>query len=325
MSKTIAGSWLAAAALLSQIVLVGGVAAQEDYPTRAVTIIVPTGPGGPTDSTARSVAKALSQKLGKPFVVENRAGAQGLVAMTAFTKVKPDGYTLLLMATSQAVLPALYELPYDPVKDITPIARLSTSPATLLINRTVPANTLLQFVSYAKQHPGEITYGYQGGPPQLLCAMFAKTAGFEALGVPFRASSQSLMEVVAGRLTYTIVSPIQAKTQVDAGTLRAIAMADKKRADAFPDVPTLEELGYPLYGTGWFGLVGPPGLPDEITEILWKTIQDRYLGKTPQKELDNEGLEPASDGPKQFQAIIAEEVSRWQNVAAELGIKRERP
>ncbi|WP_161138943.1 tripartite tricarboxylate transporter substrate-binding protein [Propylenella binzhouense] len=311
--------------LAAGLALAAPAAAQTDFPNRSVRVIVPTGPGGATDTTARSVTDTLGQALGQTFVVENQPGAQGLVAMTSFKDAAPDGYTLLLMASSQSVLPAFYELPYDPVGDITPIARLSIAPVLLMVNKDFPANTVEEFVAYAKAHPNDISYGYQGGPPQLAAATFASVAGFEALGVPFNASAQAMTELIAGRVTYLMMTAEQAKAQVEGGTLKALGTAGSKRAATFPDVPTLEELGYPTYGTGWFGLVGPKDLPQEIVDKLWTTLQESYIGKAPQQALAAKGLEPATDGPDAFKAIISDEIERWQAIAGKLGIEKKKP
>src|SRR5262249_47298016 len=152
----------------------------------------------------------------------NMPGAQGRVAATNFVQQRNDGYTLFLMASSQSVLPALYELPYDTLRDFTPIAVLSTAPTMLLVNKNLPVNSVPDLIAYAKAHPKEITFGYQGGPPQLAGAGFGKMTGINAVGVPFNASAQALTELVAGRLTYLITTADVAKAQVEGGTLRAL-------------------------------------------------------------------------------------------------------
>ena len=308
-------------ALLAGLVS-GSALAQSNYPNRSVRIMVPTGPGGATDITARSVAEALTGLLGQPFIVENRPGAQGRVAASHFVQQPNDGYTLLLMASSQSVLPALYELPYDTLRDFTPIALLSTAPTLLLVNSKLPVTSLKELIAYAKERPNEITFGYQGGPPQLAGAGFGKMAGINAVGVPFNASAQALTELIAGRLTYLITTADVAKAQVQGGTLRALAAVGKNRAAAFPEIPSLYELGFELDGSGWFGLVGPRNLPQPIVDKLYTTLKENYVGKAPQKALIAAGLEPASDDPSQFKARIAEAVSRWQEIAAGLGIQK---
>jgi tripartite-type tricarboxylate transporter receptor subunit TctC len=296
--------------------------AQPAYPTRSVRIIVPTGPGGATDVTARNVAEFLTRALGEPFVVENKPGAQGRVAATYFMQQPSDGYTLFMMASSQSVLPALYELPYDTLRDLTPITVLSTAPTMLLVNKNLPVASIEELIAYAKKNPNEITFGYQGGPPQLAGAGFGKMAGINAVGVPFNASAQALTELVAGRLTYIITTADVAKAQVEGGTVRALASVGKKRAELFPDIPSLYELNYKLDGSGWFGLAGPRDLPPAIAEKLFATLKESYIGKAPQQALAKAGLEPAGEGPAQFKARLAEAITRWQEIAADLGIKR---
>lgn len=298
------------------------VAAQQTYPTKSVRIIVPTGPGGATDVTARNVAEFLTRMMGESFVVENKPGAQGRVAATYFMQQPSDGYTLFMMASSQSVLPALYELPYDTLRDFTPIAVLSTASSMLLINKKLPVTSIDELIVYAKKNPNEITFGYQGGPPQLAGAGFGKMAGINAVGVPFNASAQALTELVAGRLTYIITTADVAKAQVEGGTLRALASVGKMRAKVFPDVPSLYELNYKLDGSGWFGLVGPRDLPPAIVDKLFATLKENYIGKAPQEALAKAGLEPAGEGPDQFKARLAEAIARWKEIADDLGIMR---
>ncbi|MCX7315143.1 MAG: tripartite tricarboxylate transporter substrate binding protein [Hyphomicrobiales bacterium] len=313
---------LAIGALVALLVASDAASAQSNYPAKPVRIVVPTGPGGATDVTARSVAEFLTRALGETFVVENKPGAQGRVAATYFVQQPSDGYTLFMMASSQSVLPALYELPYDTLKDFTPIAVLSTAPTMLLVNKKLSVTSIDELIAYAKKHPSEITFGYQGGPPQLAGAGFGKMVGINAVGVPFNASAQALTELVAGRLTYIITTADVAKAQVEGGTLVALAAVGKKRAELFPDIPSLYELNYKLEGSGWFGLTGPRDLPPAITEKIFATLKEGYIGKAPQSALARSGLEPVGEGPAQFKARLSEAIERWQDVAAGLGIKR---
>jgi tripartite-type tricarboxylate transporter receptor subunit TctC len=298
--------------------------AQADYPSRVVKIIVPTGAGGATDLTARSVAQTLTQVLGQPFVVENRPGAHGILAVNTLMRSEHDGYTLLLMASSQSVLPALYQLPYDPVAEFSPIALLSIAPVILVVNSDLPVTSVPELIQYAKQHPTETTYGYQGGPPQLASAQFVKLAGFKAVGVPFNASAQVTSELLAGRLTFTLLTAEQAKAQVNGGKLRALATAGGKRATAFPQLPTLQELGYPVDGSGWFGLVGPRDLGPGIVKKLHMTIEQNFVGKSGQATLVKAGFEPTAEGPEEFTARIKSAVSNWISIGEDLGIKKEK-
>lgn len=297
-------------------------AAQSNYPSRPVRIIVPTGAGGSTDSTARNVAEFLSKALRQPFIVENKPGALGRVAATYLVQQAADGYTLFMMANSQSVLPALYELPYDTLRDFTPIAVLSFAPSVLLVNKDLPASTVAELVAYARSHPQEVTFGFQGGPLRLAGAEFSKLAGLNAVGVPFNSSTQALSELVAGRLTYLLASAEVAKPQVEAGTVRALAAVGARRASVFPDVPSLYELNYQLDGTGWFGLTAPRDLPQPIIERLYSVLKDGYFGKAPQQVLMKAGLEPAGEGPEQFRARLASSIARWQDIAQSLGIER---
>jgi tripartite-type tricarboxylate transporter receptor subunit TctC len=296
--------------------------AEADYPSRLVKIIVPTGAGGATDLTARSAGRTLTEALGQPFVVENRPGAHGLLAANALLKEKPDGYTLLMMASSQSALPALYEMPYEPVDDFSPIALLSIAPVVLVVNSSLPVASVQDLIRYAKQHPRDITYGYQSNTTSLSCALFSKLAGIETVAVPFAASAQVATELIAGRLTFTLMTTEQAKVHVDAGRLRALATAGRKRAVAFPETPTLADLGYVVDGTGWFGLVGPSGLPTPIVDKLYLTLKRHYIGKAGQAAIVSAGLEAGDEGPMEFTARLKSEIARWIQIGAELGVPK---
>src|SRR5262249_40945079 len=200
--------------------LVPASAQDADYPSRTVKIIVSTGPGGATDVTARSVAQSLNESLGQYFVVENHPGARGLIGVNAMLREKRDGYTLLLMASSQSVLPAFYELPYDPVGDFSPIALVTIVPVILVARADLPAPSAAELIQYGKHHPSEMIYGFQGGATQIAAALFAKRAGFEATGVPYTASAQVATELVAGRLAFVMMTAEQAKPLADGGKLR---------------------------------------------------------------------------------------------------------
>jgi tripartite-type tricarboxylate transporter receptor subunit TctC len=313
---------LAGGLLLSQTEARGQ---EANYPSRTVKMTVGTGAGGAADTTARVAAKVLSDSLGQTFVVENRPGAQGLVSLSAFVKERTDGYSLFMLASSQAVLPALYQLPYDPVNDITPIARLTVASVILVVNPDLPVKSVKDLVDYAKKNPDKITYGYQGGPIQIACALFAKLAGFQPVAVPFTASAQVATEMLAGRLTYTVMTGEQAKPLVDAGKLRALATAGTKRALAFPDIPTLAELGYPAYGDGWFGLIGPKNLPKPIVDKLYTVFKDHYYDKDPQHLLVARGMEPAYEGPEAFTAFLKADIARWIAAGEQLGIAKVKP
>ena len=296
--------------------------AQGQYPNKSVRIVVPTGPGGANDTTARNAAEYLTKALGEPFVVENKPGAQGRVAATYVVQQPSDGYTLFLLASSQAVLPALYDLSYDTLRDFTPLAVLSTAPTMLLVNSKLPVTNIDELIAYAKKNPKDITFGYQGGPPQLAGAGFGKMAGINPVGVPFNASAQALTELVAGRLTYVITTADVAKAQVEGGNVRALAAAGEKRAALFPQVPSFYELGYKLDGSGWFGLAGPRDLPQPVVSRILTALKNGYFGKEPQRLLEKAGLEAADEGPEQFKTRLATAIARWQEVAGSLGIKK---
>src|SRR5262249_55591137 len=200
--------------------------------------------------------------------------------------------------------------------DFSPIALLSIAPVVLVVNADRPITSVPDFIRYARQNPRDITYGYQSNGTNLACGLFTKLAGIEAVAVPFAASAQVAPERIAGRLTFTLMTTEQAKVHVEAGRLRALATAGARRAMAFPDTPTLAELGYSVDGTGWFGLVGASGLPRPIADKLYATLKQHYIGKAGQAALVATGLEAGDEGPQEFTNRLKSEVARGMQSGA---------
>jgi tripartite-type tricarboxylate transporter receptor subunit TctC len=257
-----------AAALLLGLALTGAAAA-ETYPARPIRIIVSTSAGGITDLAARILGAHITAATGQPVVIDNRSGAGGNIAMEAVAKAAPDGYTLGVANTGNIVInPALYRhMPYDPLKDLVPVAPIGVVPLFLVVNGKVPARTLAEFIAYAKAVPDQLSYGSAGTgtTPHLAADAFIRRAGLNIVHVPYRGSAPATMDVISGNIPMTFVSMGPHIAFVRKGDLRVLAVATARRVPYLPDVPTFAEQGFPDFeATTWFALLAPRGTPAAI-------------------------------------------------------------
>ena len=306
-------------------VLCGAVAmAQDGYPTRNVIIIVPLAAGSGTDIMARVLASGLTDKLRKPFTVENRPGASGIPATEYVARQPADGYTLMLGGnTTHSANPHLFTtLKYDPVKDFTPIARLATAGAVLVVAPDAPFKSIADIVGQAKADPGKMTYGAPKSGAQIAGETIKNTAGVIITRVPYRATSEAMDDVMGGIVTMTFVDVAAALANVTSHRLRAIAITSAQRSTLLPDVPTMQEEGFQGFNlTYWNGLFGPALLPKEIVAVLDRASGE-IMGQPAMKEsLHNLGLDasylPAAEMPN----YVATEIDRWGGFVRDAGIE----
>src|SRR5712692_8831791 len=264
--------------LLSAVLLAGTtwVAAQE-YPSKPVRLIVPFAPGGGNDIVARAIAQQLSASLGRQFVVDNRAGAGGMLGADLAAKSPPDGYTLFLGGVgSHAVNPNLHaRLPYDPVKDFAPITLIASAPSVLVVHPSLPARTLAEFTALAKASPGRINYASNGNgsSAQLAAVLYESMAGVQMVHIPYKGLAPALVDLLAGEVQAMFSSVVAIVPNIKAGRLRALAVTGKRRAALLPEVPTLDESGVPGYEAGsWYGILAPAGTPQAIVAKLHEAI-----------------------------------------------------
>jgi tripartite-type tricarboxylate transporter receptor subunit TctC len=319
--------WMQAAFIgLCLAVLGSGSASAESYPDKPVRIIVPFAPGGGSDFIARFVAQRLGDGLKEPVIVENRPGAGGLVGVELGIKAPADGYTLMLIASSYTVNPAVYHVKFDPVEDITPIIQLSRGPLLAVANPSLPVKSLKDLIALAKSKPGTINFASsgQGSIIHLATEMFDSMAGIKMTHVPYKGTGPALADTMAGQTQVFFSSTASALPQVQAGKLRALAVTTTKRLPALPEVPTVEESGVPGYDvTLWHGLIGPKGLPAGVVDRLNR--EANAVLKIPQtaEQLKGDGVAPAGGTPAEFRAQIEKELKVWARVAKEAGVKAE--
>jgi tripartite-type tricarboxylate transporter receptor subunit TctC len=309
--------------------LAAGRAAAQSYPSRPVKIIIPFGPGGPTEFIIRLVADRLTSMLGQPFVIENRpGGAGGTVGAKSVAAAEPDGYTLLFSSPGPLVTAAaVYKnLDYDPIKSFAPIAMLIYAPQMLVVHPALPARSVAELVTYAKANPGKVTFGSSGfgTQPHILGEMLKLAAGINIVHVPYRGAGQSVTDLLAGQVQMIFETTAILLPHVEGAKLRALAVATEARSPLLPEVPTTAESGYPkIIASFWSGLLAPAGTPAAIVEKVNATANEILKSKEAQAGLARLGAEARIGAPRDFAAFIAAETPRWAAIANETGIKVE--
>ena len=296
------------------------------FPDKAITLIVPFSAGGPTDVVGRVVAAKASQILGAQVVVENRAGAAGAIGANTIARAKPDGYTVgLATVSTHGTAPNLYpDLPYDAVKDFTPITNLVASPNILSVHPSFPAQNLKEFVAEIKSNPGK--YGYAnagaGGINDLGMIWFLQRIGGEMISVPYRGSAPALTDAVGGTVPVIFDNFPSSLPHILSGKLRALAITGNERNQQLPNVPTFKDAGQDDYDvTAWYGLVGPAGLPDDVRERLGQAFSQAVKDPETAKKLTDGGAFPVGNTPAEFSEQIKNEIARWKEVVAKGNIK----
>jgi tripartite-type tricarboxylate transporter receptor subunit TctC len=298
----------------------------QDYPTKPVRVIVPFAPGGGSDFIARFMAQRLTDSLGKSFIVENKPGAGGNLGTEQAVRAAGDGYTLILIASSYTVNPAIYKLNFDPANDITPIIQLSQGPLLVLVNPSLGVNTLQDLVALAKNKPGDIMYASSGRGSIIHAAteLFNLKASTKMTHVPYRGTGPALTDTLTGQTQVFFSSAATALPHVQSGKLKALAVTTANRIPALPDVPTVAEAGVPDYEVDlWHGFIGPKGLPRPIVDKINKAANQSLTLQETAEKLANDGVAPAGGTPEQFMATIRKEIDLWKKLAADGAIKAE--
>ena len=305
--------------------LVSTLAGAQTYPTKPVRLVVPFPAGSATDQVARVVGAELQQALGQPFVVENKAGAQGAIAAAEVAKAAPDGYTLMLTTnTPQAANVSLFKkLNYDPVKDFTPITRYGTTSFMLMVRPDFPAKDLKGFIAHARSQPGKLSGGYGSSGSQVSLAMLKQLGKLDIVEVPYKGIPQTITDTMGGSLQLTFVDMANAQAQVKGGKLRGLGVTNGKRSPLAPDLPAIaEELpGYEIIA--WFALVAPAKLPEPIVQRL-NDANMKAMSKPDVKEkFALVGTDVAPMGPAEFGKFIQSEVAHWAQLVKLAGIQPE--
>jgi tripartite-type tricarboxylate transporter receptor subunit TctC len=297
------------------------------YPDKPITLIVPWAPGGSTDILARAIAEQLTKSMGQPVLVENRAGASGNIGSNIVAKAKPDGYTLLIGSMStHAMNPALMpDMPFKGADDFTPIALVANVVNTMVINPSVPAKNLQEFIAYAKANPGKLAYASAGAGStnHLSAEMFNKAAGIKMLHVPYKGGAPAVLDTVANRTQVLFSAGTQTLPHVKTGKLRLLAVTEARRSALLKDVPTVAETlpGYEM--SVWYAAFGPAGMPHELAAKLNAEINKALAVPEVRSRMDAMGVEVINSTPEQLAETLKRDTARYTKVIQELGIKLE--
>jgi tripartite-type tricarboxylate transporter receptor subunit TctC len=305
------------------LALVSG-AAHAQYPTKPIRLVVPWPPGGAVDTLGRLIAQTVSEPLGQPIVVENKAGAAGAIGSDSVAKAEADGYTLLMGSTTViSINPALQKLPYQPT-DFAPITMVAFVPHMLVTNAQTPANNLKEFVAYVKARPKQISYASAGpGTPHHIAGeMFKSMTGVDMQQVPYKGTGPALTDLLAGRVQFMSVEAVAALPHVKAGKLKALGVATPERNALAPEVPTVAEGGYPGFEvTAWYGVVAPAGVPKEAAGKLAGAISKALEAPGFRDKLAGMGATPVGGSPEAFGEILRRENAKWAKAIKDAAIK----
>lgn len=322
MKRCLIAGWMVAIGLIMGIPAAWS---QSQYPSRPIRLIVPYPPGGAVDPIARTIGQKLNEAWGQPVVVDNKPGAGTIIGTEIVAKAAPDGYTVILASSNHAVNPAMYgKLPYDPVKDFTPINLVSIIPLMLVVNPQVPVKSTKELIDYLKTKPGQLNFSSagNGSTTHLAGELFKSMAGVDIVHVAYKGSGPSVAGVMAGETSVAFDSIFLQLPQVKAGKLRALAVTGTKRTSLAPELPTVSEAGLPGYEAyAWVGFLAPAGTPREIVQ-KWHQEITRILQLPEVRERQiSQGVEPVGSTPEYFADFIKTEISKWGKVVKQAGIK----
>lgn len=313
-----AGLRLALAAAGLAIATAGSPAPAQDYPSRPVKVIVPFGPGGPADVTARQIGSILQDNFGQPFVVENRTGAGGVIGTLEVAKAPPDGYTLLMMSNTQTANESLVpQRKYELMRDLAPIAPVNYSDLVIVVHPAVPAKTLGEFIALAKSEPGKLNYASsgQGTPYHMAGELFKTIAGINVMHVPYRNSGEARSGVIGGQVQMMIDAVPAMAPNVAGNQVRALATTGKARSSVLPNTPTVSEAGIPGYeATIWLGLMAPAGTPKSIIDKLNTAVNAAIKRPDIVKLWADQGAVPMAMSPEEFDKFLRSDIAKWAEV-----------
>ena len=301
--------------------------AQEKYPTRPIRVIVPSVAGGGTDISARLIAPRMSEYLGQPVVVENRAGAAMIIGSDLVAHAAPDGYTLLMGISTLTINPSIHtKLPYDTVHDFAPVSLVVTLPNVLVIHPSLPVKSVKELIAFARARPGRLNYASAGvgSSLHLSMALFLSMAKLKMTHVPYKGSAPALVDMLAGQIEVMTGTMITVIPYVRDGRLRALGVTSLKRAAVAPELPTIAEAGLPGYeSVQWYGLLAPGATPREIIARLHEAATRATQDAAIRKRFLDDGVEPVGSTPEEFAALIRSDMAKWAKVVKDANIKPE--
>jgi tripartite-type tricarboxylate transporter receptor subunit TctC len=301
-------------------------AAAEEYPTRPITIVTPFAAGSATDTAARLVGKYLQKGLGQPVVIENREGAGGMLAAETVAHANPDGYTLLLTSNStHSAAPGLFKrVPYDPIKDFTPVARIGSFPSFIAVTNDLPVRSMAELVDYAKANPGKVTAGYGNSTGRITVEVFKRRLNLDIVPVAYRSNPAAVTDLMAGHVQMGVPDFSTGLPMLKAGKIRPLAVLTKARDQTLPDLPTLDGTVMPGYDLlAWTGMFGPAGVPKEVVDKLAAPIEKALANDDVRERFRSVGVEVSWIGPAGFPAYVKDELVKWTTMIKAAGIEPE--
>ena len=297
----------------------------QSWPEKGITIVVPTAAGGANDAMARIIGQGLSARLGKPVIVENKAGANGAIASEFVARAAPDGYTIMFgYIATHGINPALQKLKYDPVADFEPIGMVAASPTVLVVNNAVPAKNVKELVQLIKAKPDSFSYATAGNgtAPHIAGELFKLSIGQDVVGVPYKGSAPAVVDTIGGTTQYMFPSMFTGYPQVKGGKLRALGIAGEKRSRVMPELPTLTEQGVPNVNMSqWYAMFAPAKTPKTVIDRLNVEMNAVLNDKATEKKIEDQGAEVETGTPDQLKALVQKEVAHWKSVVTAAKIK----
>lgn len=318
MRRVVAGLFAAASVLAAPLTFAA-------YPEKPIRLVVGFSAGGTTDVVARVIGKEIGEAMGQPVVVENRPGGGSNIAAEMVARAAPDGYTLLMVAVTSAINHTLYKnLSFDLVKDFDPVALAVRVPNVLVVNPEVKANSVAELVDLLKKNPGKINFASSGSGTSIHMAgeLFKLRAGVDVAHIPYKGSANAVTDLIGGQVQYMFDNMPSAWPHVESGKLRALAVTTAERSKTAPNLPTMKESGFPDFDvSSWFGVIGPKGMPADVTEKLNKSIRAALAKPEVRARLEGLGAVPADTTPEQFAEFIKTEVDTWGPVVKASGAR----
>lgn len=315
-------------AMASAVVFGSAAATAQGYPAKPIRLVVPFGPGGSNDIIGRIVGQKLSENVGQPVIIDNRPGAGGMIGTDSVVNSAPDGYTLMIGATSTiAVNVGLYpKRGFDPVKSLTPITRIASGPFLMAVPASLPVKTVKDFIELARSKPGQLNFGSsgKGSSLQLTAEMFKTMAKVDLAHIPYKSGGQAVADLATGRVQLVYSDMAALVAFIKSGHVKAIALTTPKRSAILPDLPTISESGVPGYdATSWYGILGPAGMPREIVNKLNAELGKILQSAEMKERFASMGIEPVTGTPEAFATYIREQVAKWSAVVKASGAELE--
>lgn len=318
-------------AALSAYVLAGACAVPiaslaQDYPSKAIRLIVPFPPGGGTDILARAIGQKLTESMGQNVIVDNRPGAGGNLGAELAAKAAPDGYTIMMVSASYAVNASLYKLAFDPVKDFAAVTQVASVPFALVANPSVPANNIKELLALAQAKPGQFNYASSGNgsSPHLAGELLAMMTGIKIVHVPYKGGGPAVADLIGGQVQLMFNTVVQSLPLIKSGKLKALAVSSPKRSSALPEVPTIAESGVPGYDvTNWFGILAPRANSRQVIERLNREIVQHLQSPELRSRLAAEGADPIGSSAAEFERLIVSDIEKYVRIVKATGTRIE--